>query len=295
MKVYVNGKIVPESGAKLSVFDRAFLYGDGVFETMRSYAGTVFRLDEHINRLFASAKAIDLKIPLARPQIKNVILRLLKINRLGDAYIRMAVSRGEGRVGLDARTAKSSNVVIITKKFTPYPRHLYEKGLSVAISSARANEGSPLSRIKSINYLNNIIARIEAQKKGYNDALLLNNKGEVSSGAVSNIFIIRGQKLATPSLESGALAGVTRAEIIKIAPRAGLKVKEKRISARELMGADEAFFTNTLMEVMPVTGIGRKKIGNGRVGRYTTAFQDLLQDRIKKEKIYERKSRGRVK
>ena len=282
MKVFVNGKIVNESKAKLPVFDRAFLYGDGLFETMRGYAGAIFKLEAHLKRLYDSAKIIKLKVPLARPELKKVIYRLLRVNRLKNAYIRLAVSRGEGRVGLNATTAKSSNIVIITKKFHPYPAELYERGLSVGVSGVRRNEQSPLSAMKSINYLNNIIARIEAQGKGYDDAILLNSKDEVACGAVSNIFMIKRGVLLTPSVASGVLPGITRGVIFKIAPNAGFKIKERKITTQELLSADEVFFTNTLMEVLPVTRINRKKIGSGCTGHNTEIIHNLVRTETKK-------------
>lgn len=269
MKVFVNGKVVDERRASLPVFDRGFLYGDGLFETMRSYNGKVFKLDEHLKRLYDAAKIIKLKTPLSKTGLKNAIYRLLRINRLRDAYIRLAVSRGEGRVGLDATTARTANIVIITKPFTPYSAELYKKGLSVFISSVRRNENSPLSRIKSINYLNNITARMEAQEKGYNDAILLNNKGNVACGAVSNIFMVRKNTLLTPSVTSGILSGVTRIEVIRIARKLSFKIQEKEISRNEIFKMSEAFFTNTLMEIMPVTKVNGKRIGNGKVGNIT--------------------------
>lgn len=266
MKLFVNGKVVGKAKAKLSVFDRGFLYGDGLFETMRSYGGKVFRLDRHLERLCVSAKIINLKIPLARAELKKAVYRLLRVNKLKNAYIRLAVSRGEGRVGLDATTAKSSNIVIIAKPFFPYPKRYYELGLKVAVSCVTRNEGSVLSRVKSLNYLNNIMARIEVQKQGFDDAILLNNKGNVACGAVSNIFLIKKNTLLTPSVQSGILPGITRETIIRLAPKAGLKVREGGIGLSTLLGAEEAFFTNTLMEVMPVVSINKKRIGNGRVG-----------------------------
>jgi len=269
VKVFVNGKVVDERRASVPVSDRGFLYGDGLFETMRSYDGKVFKLDGHLKRLYDGAKIIKLKIPLSKIGIKNAIYRLLRVNKLEDAYIRLAVSRGEGRVGLDATTARTANIVIITKPFTPYPAELYKKGLSVFISSVRRNENSPLSRIKSINYLNNIAARMEAQKKGYNDAILLNNKGKIACGAVSNIFTINKNTLLTPSVASGILSGITKTEIIKIARKLGLKVQEKEINRNEIFKMSEVFFTNTLMEIMPVTKVNGKRIGDGRVGNIT--------------------------
>lgn len=280
MKVFVNGKMVDEVKARLPVFDRGFLYGDGLFETMLSYSGDVFRLDRHLARLYGAAKSIRLGVPISRAGLKKAIYRLLRVNNLKDAYIRLAVSRGEGRVGLDATTARSSSIVIIAKPFHPYPAGLYKRGLSVYISSVRRNEGSPLSRIKSINYLNNIVARIESQDKGFNDALLLNNKGNLVCGAVSNIFLIKGKRLLTPREKDGILPGIIRREVIELAPKAGFKVREKSITPPEIFNSEEVFFTNTLMEIMPVTRVNNRRIGNGKVGRSVELLQRLLKKRI---------------
>ena len=280
MKIFINGKISPKSKAKLSIFDRGFLYGDGLFETLRSYSGKVFMLNRHLDRLYNSAKIINLKIPINKAKMKMAIYRLLRVNKLKDAYIRLAVSRGEGRVGLDATTTQSSNIVIIAKKFYPYPGILYKKGLNVAICNVKRNEGSVLSRIKSLNYLNNIVARIDAQKKGFNDAILLNNRGNVCCGAVSNVFLINKNTIFTPSLREGVLAGIVRELIIKIAPKNGFRVKETVITPTQLMGADEVFFTNTLMEILPVSKVNNRRIRDGKVGKKTKLLQELLKKKI---------------
>ncbi|NQT06372.1 MAG: branched-chain-amino-acid transaminase [Candidatus Omnitrophica bacterium] len=278
MKIFVNNRIVDEKKASISIFDRGFLYGDGIFETMRSYNGRVLALDRHLDRLYSSAKVIDLKIKLGRESIKKQIYKLIRINGLKDAYIRLAATRGEGRVGLNAVTAKSSSVVIIVKHFTPYPAAFYEKGISLYTSSVRRNAESPLSSIKSLNYLNNILARMDAQKRGADDALLLNTKGFVAESAVSNIFMIKRKGLITPSLNSGILPGVTREIVLSIAKKAGLKAIERKVSPRELKGADEVFLTNTLMEVMPVVKIDKTGIGKRRPG-LLTKFIHLLYSR----------------
>ena len=281
MKVYVNGKIIDEKKAVISVLDRGLLYGDGLFETMRSYNGMVLALDRHLQRLYRSAGMIGLKIYSSRRYIKKGIYKLLRVNRLKDAYIRLAVTRGKGRVGLNTTAVKGQSLIIIVKKFTPYPRECYEKGISLATVSIRRDERSYLSTIKSLNYLNNILARIEAQGKGADDALLFNTKGKIAESAVSNIFMIRGDRLITPSVDSGILPGITREIVLSIAHKAGLRPVAGFISLAELKGADEVFLTNTLMEIMPVIKINKKRIGSGRPGFLTRAVRDVYADRCR--------------
>ena len=284
MKIWLNGKVVDEKNAKVSIFDRGFLYGDGVFETMRSHNRMVFKLDEHLDRLYASFRVIDIKIPYSKQFLKQQIYRLLKVNKLDDAYIRVTVTRGQGTIGLAEIKCKDPTVVIIVIKFKPYPAKMYRDGITVKIVDIRQNEKSPLSGIKSISFLNNILARLashrgarttgarhrgEAKKGGFDDAIMLNSRKEVSEATVSNIFLIKGRVLMTPSLKSGILPGITRRAILDAAPDIGLRPKQKAITLRELYGADEIFLTNSLMGVMPVTRVDGKIIGKGRPGLFT--------------------------
>lgn len=280
MKMFVNEKMVDEKRAVISVFDRGLLYGDGLFETMRSYKGKVFELDKHLDRLYKSTKIIGIKMDKDRRYLKYIIYKLLKINRLKDAYIRLAITRGKGRVGLDATTAKDQSVIIIVKRFTPYPDKFYKRGISLYTSSIRRNEKSHLSRIKSINYLNNIMARMEAQQKGAIDALLLNTRDEVAESAVSNIFMINDKSLITPSIDSGILPGITREIILSLAGKAGLRHIQRHVKLGELKNANEVFLTNTLMEVMPIVKIDKKTIGKGRPGPFTKSLHYLYRLRI---------------
>ena len=226
-------------------------------------------LDEHIERLYNSAVIIDLNIRPDNKYIKYIIYRLLKVNKLRDAYIRLSVSRGTGRVGLDATTAESDSIVIIVKDFTPYPDKFYRKGIRLYTSSVRRNERSVLFRIKSLNYLNNIMARLEAQAAGATDALLLNSKDKVAESAVSNIFMVKKNSIVTPSIASGALPGITRKAVLSLAGKAGLRPVERKIGLGELKAAKEIFLTNTLMEIMPVTRLDKKTISNGTPGPVT--------------------------
>jgi branched-chain amino acid aminotransferase len=280
MKIFVNERIVDEEKAVISVFDRGLLYGDGVFETMRSYNGKVLAFDRHLDRLYESAEAIDIKIDKDRKYIKYIIYKLLKVNRLEDAYIRLAATRGKGRVGLDATTAKERGLVIIVKGFKPYPPRFYKKGITLYTSSIRRNEKSLLCGIKSLNYLNNILARMEAQKTGADDALLLNTEGYVAESAVSNIFMIKGKRLVTPSIDSGILPGITREIVLSLADGSDLSVSARHIRLPELKSADEIFLTNTLMEIIPVVRIDGKKIRTGRPGPLTKSLHRQYRFKI---------------
>ncbi|MBL7069588.1 MAG: aminodeoxychorismate lyase [Candidatus Omnitrophica bacterium] len=277
----MNEKIVDEKKAVISAFDRGVLYGDGVFETMRSYDKKVFALDRHLDRLEASGDITGIKISKDRKYLKYIIYKLIKINRLKDAYIRLAVTRGAGRVGLDATTARDQSLIIIVKRFTAYPDKFYKKGVILCTSSIRRNERSRLCGAKTLNYLNNIIARMEAQRRGATDALLLNTKGEVAESAVSNIFMVKKKDLVTPSLESGALAGITREIVLSLAHRLNLNPVERRVGLAELKSAKEAFLTNTLMEVMPVVRVDNKRIANGRPGLVTKSIHRLYKESVK--------------
>ena len=269
MKIWLNNKIVNDKNAKVSIFDRGFLYGDGVFETMRSYNGTIFRLDDHLGRLYGAFEVTGIKILYPKKFLRQKIYELLKINKLDNAYIRVTVTRGIGTIGLAKIECENPTVVIIVRKFTPYPDRMYKNGICVKIVKVGQNENSPISGIKTTSFLNYILARLEAKKAGFDDAIMLNSKREVSESTVSNVFLIRGRALITPSLESGILPGVTRNAVLRLAERAGLKPTEKRVAVKELRRADEVFLTSSLMEIMPVVKIDEKVIGKGKPGLFT--------------------------
>lgn len=286
MKVCINGKFINIDDAKISVFDRGFLYGDGIFETMRSYAGKVFKIGEHLERLFASLKIMKIKSPYTKKYFADCIYRSLKINKLKGAYIRLTITRGEGRFGLSFNDNFRPNVVIVTKEFGEYPEAVYRRGISAKVVKMRQNEYSPVSKIKSLNFLNYILARLDAKLEGCDEAILANTKGSIAEGATSNIFLVKGDNLITPSEDAGILSGITRAVIIGIAKRLRFKVKEKPISYRELLGADEVFLTNSLVEVLPVTNINAKKIGQGSVGDITKLLRISYQKQVIKETLF---------
>lgn len=268
-RIWINKRFVDIDKAKISVFDRSFLYGDGVFETMRSYQGAVFKLNEHLNRLFASLKIIRIKTPYSKAQIRNAVYKTLKANKLKDAYIRVAITRGEGRFGISYKDRLVPNVIIVAKRFGGYPGWMYSRGIRANVSKIRQNEHSPLSRIKSSNFLHYILARSYAKEKGYDEAILMNTAGFLACAATSNIFLVKNNMVITPGLDSGVLAGITRGVIIKIAGGTKFRVMEKTVSYRELVNADEVFLTNSLAEVIPVVKIDSGKIGTGMPGRVT--------------------------
>lgn len=281
-KIWINGKFFDPGKAKISVFDRGFLYGDGAFETMRSYAGVVFKLDDHLDRLFKSLKILKIKQPRSKKFLSDAICKSLKINNLLGAYIRLAVTRGEGRFGIGHTDAFVPNVIIVAKEFEGYPEWMFSKGISAGIIGVQ-NEYSVISRIKTQNYLNYILARFDAKEAGFDEAILTNTKGYVTEGATSNIFLVRADKIITPSLNSGVLPGITRSVIINIAKKLKLRIKEKFVSCRELVKADEVFLTNSLAEVLPVTRIDSKTIGSGLVGPLTKLLHISYQKQVIRE------------
>jgi branched-chain amino acid aminotransferase len=282
MKIFVNERIYDQEKAALSVLDRGLLYGDGLFETMRSHKGKVLMLDKHLDRLYCSSEIIGIKIGRDRKYIKYIIHKLLKVNKLKDARIRLSVTRGKGRIGLDATTVKEQGIIIIAKKLEPYPERFYKKGAALYTASTRRNEKSKTSGVKTLNYMDNILARIEAQREGADDALLLNTSGMVAESAVSNIFMVKKKDLITPAVDSGALPGITRGIVLSFAEELGLKPIQRHVKPEELKKARETFLTNTLMEVMPVTKIDEKKIGTGRPGPVTKSIHKHYRSKILK-------------
>lgn len=280
--VYLNGKFVPVEEAKVSVFDHGLLYGDGVFEGIRSYNGRVFKLDEHLERLYDSAKVIRLKIPLSRYQMKEAILETLRRNNLRDAYIRAVVTRGVGDLGLDPDKCKEAFVFIITDKIVLYADEFYENGLSVITVPTRRNVPEALNpRIKSLNYLNNILAKIEAKNGNATEAIMLDSDGHVVECTGDNIFIVKKNSLYTPPTYIGALEGITRDAVIELANNMGLKVEERIFNRYEVYVSDECFLTGTAAEIIPVVKVDGRIIGDGVPGRITkdlmARFRELTQ------------------
>lgn len=269
-KVYLDGKLVNKEDAKITVFDHGLLYGDGVFEGIRSYSGLVFKLKEHVDRLFASAKAIELVIPMSKEDIAQAVVQTLKANKLKDAYIRLVVTRGAGDLGLDPRKCKSATVFIITDRIVLYPKEFYELGLEIVIAKTRRNIRAALDpQIKSLNYLNNILAKIEAIKAGVEEAIMLTSDGHIAECTGDNIFIVKKGILATPPADAGALKGITRNAVMQLAGKEGILVKEEMMKPEDLYEADECFLTGTAAEIIPVTKIDGHTIGGGKPGKIT--------------------------
>ncbi len=289
MWIYLNDRFVSKEDARISVLDHGFLYGDGVYETLRSYAGRFFLLAQHIKRLYRSAELIDLKIPLAEQDWTGVLEEGLHRNGLArgataggaepaDGYVRVTISRGEGELGLDPELCPRPTVVILTKPLSPPPGRLYEQGVGLKLVSVRRNSTAALPpQIKSLNFLNNILAKREATRAGAFDALMLNNEGVVTECTVSNVFFARHQRLHTPSLTCGILEGVTRGVVIQLAAECDIPVEEGAFPPAALLEADECFITNTSMEIMPVSEVDGKKIGKGIPGPITATLRDSFR------------------
>lgn len=273
-KVYISGKLVDKEQATVSVYDHGFLYGDGVFEGIRVYGGNVFLLKEHTDRLYESARAIRLEIPMTPGDLMQATRDTVKANGIGDGYVRLVVSRGAGYLGLDPKKTSNPQVIIIADTITLYPAEIYENGLKLVTASTIRNHPQALSaRIKSLNYLNNILAKIEGADAGCVEALMMNHKGEVAECTGDNIFIVKDRVLKTPSTDAGILEGITRNAVMKLARDAGITVEETTLIRHDLYTADECFLTGTAAEVVPVTSLDGRPIGDGKPGSVT---KDLL-------------------
>jgi branched-chain amino acid aminotransferase len=275
MKIFIDGKYYSERDAKVSVFDHGLLYGDGVFEGIRAYHGHVFKLKEHIDRLFCSAKAILLDIPMSHAQLMKATVETCRANKLRDGYIRLVVTRGVGTLGLNPRTCKKPSVIIIADKIQLYPPEYYKRGLDIITVPTVRNLHSALNpAIKSLNYLNNILAKIEANNAGVEEAVMLNAEGFVAECTGDNLFIVKNRALFTPPLSAGALYGITRQTVIELAEEAGLKVSEPNLTRYDLFNADECFLTGTGAELIPVVKIDGRVIGTGKPGPITRRLEE---------------------
>ncbi|NLX06752.1 MAG: branched-chain-amino-acid transaminase [Phycisphaerae bacterium] len=282
LQVYLDGRLVEKEDAKVSVFDHGLLYGDGVFEGIRSYNGKVFELEAHIRRLYDSAKGIRLTIPLAPPAMIEAIHATLKANNLRDAYIRLVVTRGAGYLGLSPTKTSNPQVIIITDQIEMYPPEVYDRGLEIITCTTIRNHPNALSaRIKSLNYLNNILAKIEAMDAGVLEAIMLNHEGFVAECTGDNVFIVRDGRLETPPTAAGILEGVTRAVVMELGRARGIEVIEKNLTRYDLYIADECFLTGTAAEVIPVTKIDGRTIGQGSAGPITRDLIAAFHDRTR--------------
>ncbi len=290
MKVYIDGKYFDEADAKISVFDHGLLYGDGIFEGIRAYNGRVFQLKEHIQRLFYSAKAILLNIPITPEDLAQAVVATCRANEVRDGYIRLLVTRGVGTLGLNPNRCQNPAIIIIAGKIQLYPAELYQKGMEIVTVPTVRNLHSALNpAIKSLNYLNNILAKIEANNAGCEEAILLNAEGFVSECTGDNLFIVKAGQLFTPPLSAGALYGITRRVVLELAVEIGLTVGEPNLTRYDLFNADECFLTGTGAELVPVVKIDGRVIGTGKPGPITARLVDKYHSltKVSGEPIYE--------
>ncbi|MCH2127976.1 MAG: branched-chain-amino-acid transaminase [Pirellulaceae bacterium] len=270
LKVYINGNLYDKEDAKISVYDHGLLYGDGVFEGMRSYAGRVFRLEQHLQRLWNSAKAIWLEMPLSQDELAQAVNETLSVNNISDGYLRLLVTRGAGTLGLDPNRTSNPQVIIIADRIELYPEEYYRNGLELVTVSTIRNHPAALSpRIKSLNYLNNILAKIEGLQAGCIEALMLNHKGEVAECTGDNVFIVRDGVLYTPPVDAGILEGITRETVIEIAKKNSIQVEQTPLTRHDIFIAEECFLTGSAAEIVPVVKLDSRTIGNGKPGPVT--------------------------
>ncbi len=285
LKLFLDGRIVPVAEAKISVFDHGLLYGDGVFEGIRSYGGRVFRLDQHLRRLEDSARAIRLEIPMSREELTTAVYDTLKDNNVTDGYIRLVVTRGVGYLGLSPQRTSCPSVFIIADQIELYPRELYEKGMAIVSSSVVRNHPNAVSpRIKSLNYLNNILAKIEALDAGVHEAVMYNHLGFVAECTGDNIFLVRKGTVLTPTLAAGTLEGITREVVIELIRRRDIPLSETDLTRHDLYVADECFLTGSAAEIIPVTQIDGRPIGTGKPGPTTCQLMADFHELVRQEK-----------
>lgn len=282
MKIYIDGAFLPESEAKVSVFDHGLLYGDGVFEGIRFYNGRVFRLEQHLDRLWDSARAIWLTIPMTREEMTAALIETCRQNELRDGYVRLIVTRGVGNLGLNPANCSRPSVIIIAASIALYPEEQYQRGLDVITCGTRRMAPAALSpQVKSLNYLNNILAKIEAVQAGAGEGLLLNEQGFVAECTGDNIFVIKRGILTTPPISAGGLRGITRDVVIEIAAELGIPFREPEMTRYDIYTADECFLTGTAAEIIPVVTLDKRLIGNGTPGpitaRFVARFRELTQ------------------
>jgi len=279
--VYIDGAYYPKSQAKISVYDHGLLYGDGVFEGIRAYNGVVFKLKEHIDRLYRSAHAMMLQIPLTKEQMTKAVLGTLRRNKLNDAYIRLIVTRGVGDLGLDPRKCPKPSIIIITDSISLHAGEAKKKGVTTMISWVKRNPvDATTHEIKSLNYLNSVLAKIEANANGVDEAICLDKNGFISEGVGENLFIVKNGKILTPPSCTGALAGITAQVAIKLAKELGYDVTETNITPFQLFTADEAFFTGTAAEIVPIREVNKRQIGNGSPGPVAKKLMDAFQKAV---------------
>jgi len=286
--VYLNGQLVTEREATVSIYDRGFLYGDGVFETLRAYGGKIFKVREHIKRLFQSAKTIALTLSVSPDEIMKILSQILNANKQRDAYLRITISRGIGEIGLEPRQTTPATVVVVSKPFSGHPENLYQEGVAISMVKTQKIPGASLPpTLKSLNYLTHILAKIEARASRAYEGILLNSTGHLCEGTVSNLFFVKDGQLLTPAPSCGILEGITRQTVLKLAHKAGITIHEGGFYPEEMLSADECFITNTTMELMPVVKMnglsarqGENIIGKGKVGAMTCKLQEAYRQLV---------------
>jgi branched-chain amino acid aminotransferase len=284
MKVYINGKFYEQADAKVSVFDHGFLYGDGIFEGIRLYGGCIFRLEEHLERLEYSAKAILLQLPWTRKEIAAATCEACRVNGLKDGYIRLVVTRGVGSLGLSPKSCAQPQLIIIADKIQLYPPEFYEKGLKlITVPTRRCNPAALPPTVKSLNYLNNILAKIEAQNLGFHEAVMLNDQGYIAECTGDNLFLVHKGKILTPPFSAGALAGITRGAVFDLAKSLKLPIEEKNLTRYDAWVADECFITGTAAEVIAIIEMDGRAIGNGQPGKITQKITAAFHKLVKKD------------
>lgn len=284
MLIYIDGEFHPKEEAKISVFDHGLLYGDGVFEGIRIYHNRVFRLQEHLDRLYRSAKYINLDPGVSPDEMRELTLETCRRNGLSDGYIRLIVTRGKGSLGLSPRSCPKATIICIVDKLAIYPQEFYERGLALLTVSTRRNLGSALDpQTKTLNYLNNILAKLEAERSGFEEALMLNPEGYIAEAAADNLFLIQGDRLLTPATFLGALPGITRSAVLEIAPEFGLRPIETHLTLPDVYGAEECFLTGTAAEVIPVIEVDGRKIADGKPGSRTRKLIERFHELTRQE------------
>ena len=287
MKIYLNGEFVEKSDAKISVFDHGLLYGDGVFEGIRLYDNCVYKLDEHLERLEFSAKAILLDLPMKRDEFAHAVCETCRENGLTNGYIRLVVTRGAGHLGLTPDGCGPPSVVIIADEIQLYPEELYENGLRIiSVPTRRINASALPPAVKSLNYLNNILAKIEAKRVGFQEALMLNDKGEIAECTGDNVFILSKGILYTPPLDAGSLRGITRGAVMDLAQESGFKIKEQALTRYDLWTAEECFLTGTAAEVIPCVEVDHRSVGKGVPGPVSKSLIEKFREKVKVDGVH---------
>lgn len=282
MKIYLNGEFVDKADAKVSVFDHGLLYGDGVFEGIRLYDGCVFKLEEHLERLAFSAKAILLDLPMSLDEFANAVCETCRRNDLSNGYVRLVVTRGPGHLGLTPDGCGPPNVIIIADDIQLYPEELYENGLKIiSVPTRRINAAALPPAVKSLNYLNNILAKIEAKKVGFLEALMLNDKGEIAECTGDNVFIVSKGTVFTPPLDAGSLRGITRGAVMDLAEEIGYEVREQALTRYDLWTAEECFLTGTAAEVIPCVEVDHRAIGDGNPGKVSKSLISKFREKVR--------------